>query len=153
MHESAPPYELSDDPSRLDFETIYRFIAVESYWAKGVPRDVQQRAVANSINFGIYTADAMVAYARVVSDRATFGWLCDVYVDREHRGRGLSKWLMRCVLAHPELQGLRRWMLGTRDAHGLYAQFGFTPLPAPERMMIIRANDRNVAPATSSAAG
>lgn len=139
MFVSAPPYEMSDDPARLDFETIYRFISVESYWAKGVSREVQARAVANSMNFGIYTTDAMVAYARVVTDRATFAWICDVYVDREHRGRGLSKWLMRCVMAHPELQGLRRWMLGTRDAHSLYKQFGFTNLPKPENMLTIRA--------------
>jgi GNAT superfamily N-acetyltransferase len=139
---SRPPYTLSDDSARLDFETVFRFISVESYWAKGVPREVQRRAIENSLNFGIYhDGGAMVGFARVVTDRATFAWICDVYIDAEHRGLGLSKWLMESIIAHPDLQGLRRLLLATWDAHGLYAQFGFTPLARPDRWMNLHHPD------------
>jgi GNAT superfamily N-acetyltransferase len=128
-------YLISDDPARLDIAAIHAYLA-RSYWATGVPRDIVERSVRNSLCIGVYdTAGAQVGLARVVSDFATFAWLCDVYVLEPHRGRGLSKALMRAVMAHPRLQSVRRITLATRDAHGLYAQFGFTPLAKPENQM------------------
>lgn len=129
-------YEISSDAARLDVALIHRWLSEKSYWAPGVPRDVVERAIANSINFGIYRRGAgQVGFARVVTDRATFAYLADVFVLEDHRGQGLSKRLMEAILAHPELQGLRRWLLATRDAHGLYAQFGFAPLKFEGRVM------------------
>jgi GNAT superfamily N-acetyltransferase len=114
-------YTISTDSKRLDVELIHRWLAQESYWAPGIPRDVIERAIAGALNFGIYHAtQGQVGFARVISDRATFAYLADVFVLDAHRGQGLSKRLMETILAHPELQGLRRWMLATRDAHGLY---------------------------------
>lgn len=133
-------YEISTDLARIDFDTVHRWLSEDAYWSAGVPLDVVRRAMAGSIVFGLYRGSEQVGLARVVSDRATFAWLCDVYVSREHRGHGLGKWLMETMKSHPDLQGLRRWMLATRDAHGLYAQFGFTPVD-PDRFMEIRDPD------------
>ena len=136
-YELAHPdgYALSDDPARLDFGAVHAALAA-SYWSPGVERALVERAAAGSVPFGLYApAGEQVGYARVVTDRATFAWLADVYVLNAHRGRWLGVWLVGGVLAHPDLQGLRRWMLGTRDAHGLYARFGFTPLAHPEVFM------------------
>jgi GNAT superfamily N-acetyltransferase len=128
-------YLVSDDPARLDVDAIHAFLST-SYWAQGIPRDLVARSLKNSLCFGAYTeAREQVGLARVVSDHATFAWLADVYVLDAHRGHGLSKALMRAVVSHPRLQGLRRFQLGTRDAHGLYAQFGFAPLAEPARHM------------------
>lgn len=132
--------EVSTDPDRLDVDLIYRWLAEESYWAQGMPRDVALRAIANSINFGVFADGRQVGFARVVTDRATFAWLADVFIDEAYRGRGCGKAVVAAVLSHPELQGLRRWMLATRDAHGLYAQYGFTPVP-PDRFMERRNPD------------
>jgi GNAT superfamily N-acetyltransferase len=133
---TAAPYEISTDAGRLDVALIHRWLSQESYWAKGVPLAVVERAIANSINFGIYHAkDGQIGFARVISDRATFAYLADVFVLEAHRGKGLSKQMMAAVLAHPDLQGLRRWLLATRDAHGLYEQFGFTLPKAANRFM------------------
>ena len=131
-------YSLSDDPAHLDRALIHRWIHDDSYWAAGVPEDVQERAIAHSLNFGIYEGEPgppQVGYARVVTDRATFAWLCDVFVLEGHRGKGLAKWLMEAVIAHPELQGLRNMMLGTRDAHSLYERYGFERVEGSERYM------------------
>jgi len=128
-------YEISTDPARIDLAVTHRFLSEEAYWSPGVPREIVERAIGNSIVFGIYKGSAQAGLARVVSDRATFAWICDVFVLPEHRGAGLGKWLMECVTAHPELQGLRRWMLATRDAHGLYRQYGFTELHDATRFM------------------
>jgi GNAT superfamily N-acetyltransferase len=127
-------YEISTDPSRLDVDAIHAFLT-QSYWSPGIPRATVARAIAHSLCFGAFWQGQQVGFARVVTDRATFAYLCDVYVLQGHRGRGLSKQLMDNVIAHPDLQGLRRMMLATRDAHGLYAQYGFTPLAAPDRIM------------------
>ena len=127
-------YDISTDPSRLQLDAIHAYLT-RSYWSPGVPRDVVARAIANSMCFGIYLGDAQVGFARVVTDKASFAYLADVYVLEEHRRQGLSKRLVETIQAHPELQGLRRFLLATRDAHGLYAQFGFKPLAVPERMM------------------
>lgn len=129
-------YEISVDPARLDLAVIYRYLSEEAYWSPGIPREIVERAVANSLCFGVYTAaGAQVGFARLITDRATYAYLADVFVLSEHRGQGLSKRLMEAIIAHPELQGLRRWMLATRDAHSLYARYGFTPLAKPERVM------------------
>lgn len=127
-------FTVSTDPARLDRDAIHAFL-VESYWARDIPRDVFERSVDHALPFGIYEGDRLVGFARVVTDRATVAYLGDVFVLEPWRGRGLSRWLMECVLAHPELQGFRRWFLLTRDAHGLYAKCGFTPLAAPDRWM------------------
>lgn len=134
-------YEISTDPDRLDLDLIHGFLSRESYWAQGVPRDVVERAARNSLCFGVYAGAAQVGFARVVTDKATFALLADVFILPTHRGKGLSKWLMQRVVEHVELQGLRRFMLLTSDAHGLYAQFGFQPVGAPSRFMeILRAD-------------
>ena len=128
-------YQITTDRARLDVPLIHNFLTTESYWAAGRAVEVVQRSIDNSLCFGIYRKDQQVGFARVVTDYATFAWIADVFVLSEHRGRGLSKWLMDVILAHPELQGFRRWVLATKDAQSLYAQFGFIPLHRPERWM------------------
>ncbi|MCA8831825.1 GNAT family N-acetyltransferase [Hymenobacter pini] len=132
-------FTISTDPARLNVTLIHRYLSEESYWAKGIPLATVQRAIANSLNFGIYTAEGQQAgFARIVTDKATFAWLCDVFVLPEFQGQGLSKQLMRAVWAHPDVQNQRRHLLATLDAHGLYRQFGFQELAAPERYLEIR---------------
>jgi GNAT superfamily N-acetyltransferase len=118
-------YDISTDPERLDVDRIHRFLSTEAYWSPGVAREVVERSIEHSICFGVHRGDEQVGFARVVTDRATFAWIADVYIEAEHRGEGLGKRLVAAILGHPELTGLRRWMLGTADAHGLYRQFGF----------------------------
>jgi GNAT superfamily N-acetyltransferase len=125
---------ISTDRARLDLDLVHGFLT-NCYWAKGIPRDVVLRSIEHSLCFGVYDGSGQVGFARVVSDFATVAYLGDVFVLESHRGRGLSKWLMECIVQYPGLQNLRRWILVTRDAHGLYAQFGFTPVKAPERYM------------------
>ena len=139
---SPTGYVVSTDPARLDITAIHRWLSEESYWAKHIPRATVERSVTHSLNFGLYAPDGRQAgFARIISDYTTFAWLCDVFVLTKHRGQGLSKWLMEQILAHPDLQHLRRYMLGTWDAHGLYQQFGYAPVARPERLMeILRAN-------------
>ena len=127
-------FTISTDHARLDLDAIYAFLST-SYWARGIPRDVMERSIAHALPFGIFEGERQVGFARVVSDHATVGYLGDVFVLEPWRGRGLSQWLMECVLAHPDLQGFRRWILLTSDAHGLYEKFGFTPIAAPDRWM------------------
>jgi GNAT superfamily N-acetyltransferase len=126
---------ISTDRERLSLDVVYGFLT-NCYWAKGIPREVVAQSIEGSLCFGIYEdGGTQVGFARVVSDFATVAYLGDVFVLESHRGRGLSKWLMECMVQHPALQNLRRWILLTRDAHGLYSQFGFTPVKAPERYM------------------
>jgi GNAT superfamily N-acetyltransferase len=127
-------FEISTDPERIDLAVVHGFLTA-SYWAQGIPVETVQRSIENSICFGVYHGSRQVGFARIISDQATFAYLADVFILPSHRGRGLSRWLMECIMAHPGLQGLRRWMLATRDAHGLYAKFGFTPLQKPGRWM------------------
>jgi GNAT superfamily N-acetyltransferase len=127
-------FVISTDPARLDLDAVHAYIS-RSYWATGRPREVQARAMDNSLCFGVYHREAQIGLARVVTDYATFAYLCDVYILEEYQGQGLGKWLMACVLAHPDLKTIGKWRLSTRDAHGLYSQFGFTPLKTPERLM------------------
>lgn len=127
--------EISCERARMDVALIHGFLSQESYWAHGIPRELVERSIAHSLPFGAFDGEAQVGFARVVTDYATFGYIADVFVLPSHRGRGVAKELMQAIRAHPELQRLRRWHLVTRDAQGLYAQFGFAPLAAPERHM------------------
>ncbi|MEU2588469.1 GNAT family N-acetyltransferase [Streptomyces avermitilis] len=132
-------YELSTDPARIDLDRVHRWLSADAYWAIGRPREKQERAVAGSLNFGVYApaSGEQVAYARVVTDRATFAWLCDVYVDPSVRGRGIGTALVGGVRAHLEPLGLRRVLLATEDAHGVYAKLGFKPLDTPDHWMAL----------------
>lgn len=132
---------ISTNPARLDLDVIYNFLT-NCYWAKGIPRETVETSVEHSLCFGIYDRDAQQAgFARVISDFATIAYLGDVFVLEAYRGHGLSKWLMECITQHPALQNLRRWILLTRDAHDLYAKFGFTPIAAPDRYMELHRPD------------
>ena len=134
---------VSTDPRHIDRDLVWRFLHDEAYWALGVPREVMERAFDGSICFSAFDGDPkgggrQIGFARVVTNRATFAWLCDVFVVNEHRGRGVGKQLVDAVMSHPDLLGLRNVLLATRDAHRLYARYGFTPLAEPERWMAIR---------------
>lgn len=135
MHETFGQFIISTDRSRLDLPMIQRFLVEESYWAQERTEEQTRTAIENSICFGVYEGDRQIGFARVVSDKATFAYIGDVFILDEYRGRGLSKWLMQVMVEHPDLQGLRRWILATRDAHGLYQQFEFSGLRFPERWM------------------
>ena len=130
----AGRFLISTDRSKLDVEMIHRFLT-RSYWAEGIPRETIARSIENSLSFGVYDNREQVGFARVISDFATFAYIADVFILEPYRGRGLAKELMATIMAHPDLQGLRRWSLGTRDAHGLYAQFGFEPLADPRDVL------------------
>lgn len=128
-------FTITCDPARQDLRVIAQFLA-SSYWAKGIPQDTVATSLENSLCFSLLDdGDRQIGFARIISDYATIAYLGDVFVLPEYRRQGLAKWLMECVVSHPQLQGLRRWILGTRDAHGLYAQFGFMPLKSPETFM------------------
>lgn len=128
-------YEITTDQARIDVTAVHAYLSEVSYWAKGIPHEVVERSIRHSLGFALLCGGELAGFARVTSDRATVAYLGDVFILPAHRGKGLSKWLMECIGNHPELQGLRRWMLATSDAHGLYTQFGFTPLKAPLRWM------------------
>ncbi|MEO5860252.1 MAG: GNAT family N-acetyltransferase [Pyrinomonadaceae bacterium] len=128
-------YTISTDKERLDIAAIHQFLSEESYWATERSIEQTKTAIENSICFGLYRGENLIGFARVVSDKATFAYLGDVFVLSEYRGKGLSKWLMQVIVDHSELQGLRRWVLATKDAHGLYEQFEFAQLRYPERWM------------------
>jgi len=133
-------YLISTDPAQFDLHAIHAYLH-RAYWSQGIPRKTVERAVANSLCFAVLHGKAQVGFARVVTDSATFAYLCDVYILEDHRGKALGKWLMECVTGHPALQGLRRFSLATRDAHGLYRQFGFRELSNPDVMMEILRPD------------
>lgn len=133
-------YRISTDRAALDLPMIYDFLT-HSYWAQGIPFETVRRSIEHSLPFGMYLGAAQVGFARVVTDYATFGYISDVFVLPEHRGQGLGHWLAQTIIAHPELRGLRRWSLATRDAHAIYASAGFTPLAAPERWMERHVHD------------
>jgi N-acetylglutamate synthase-like GNAT family acetyltransferase len=141
LDQSLADYEISSDPRRLDVAAIHKFLAEDSYWSPGIPRSTVERAIENSLCFGVYHRAAQVGFARVVTDRSTFALLADVFILQAHRGKGLSKELMRRVVEHEDLQGLRRFLLLTSDAHGLYSQFGFKEIGSPARFMeVLRPN-------------
>ena len=129
-------YLISTDHGRLDRSVIHRFLE-SSYWARGIPREIVDRCIENSLCFGLYDGDCQIGFARVISDLSTFAYLADVFVLESARGQKLGVWLIETIMGHPQLQGLRRWMLATADAHGLYRKFGFTKLSRPERIMEI----------------
>jgi GNAT superfamily N-acetyltransferase len=130
-------FTLDTDPNRVDIDAVHRFLSEESYWARGIPRETVVLCIAGSRVFALYddATGALAAFARVITDDATFAYLCDVFVVSEHRGQGLSKRLMDAIVATLEPLGLRRWMLFTRDAHTLYTRYGFTPMPHPENAL------------------
>jgi len=130
-------FVFSDDLNKLNASAVHVYLSQESYWAKGIPLETVERAISNSLCFGIYKDTVQIGFARWITDRATFAYLADVYVLEGYRGLGLSKKLLSLMLFHPDLQGLRRYMLATQDAHGLYEQFGFQPLENPERFMAV----------------
>ena len=133
-------YSISTDKGRLDVALIHGFLTM-SYWAAGVPMEVVKRSIEHSLAFGVFKEDQQVGFARIITDYATFPYLGDVFILEPFRGRGLSKWLMEVIVGHPDLQGLRRWVLLTRDAHGLYRQVGFTEPSRPERYMELHFPD------------
>ena len=136
MEWNRPPYTISTDPARLDIDLVHRFLSEEAFWALGRSRQVVERSIANSLCFGVYQASAQVGFCRLVTDHATFGWLDDVFILPEQRGLGLGKWLVACVMSHPEVVDLKRVALATRDALSLYIDYGgFTPLHNPDRWL------------------
>ncbi len=138
IEQKKKPYIVSDDKVKLDIALIHEFLSAKSYWAKNIPLDLVKRSIENSMCFGVYSdTNAQIAFARVITDYATFAYLADVFVIESERGEGISKELMRYIMNHEQLQGLRRWVLATRDAQGLYAQFGFEQLPNPQNFMTI----------------
>jgi len=132
---SVDGYQISTDRDRLDVDLVFHFLSEESYWSPGIPRAVVERSIDNSLCFGVFHGDEQVGFARIVTDKATFALVADVFILESHRGKGLSKWLMHEVMDHPDLQGLRRLLLLTSDAHSLYAQFGFTEIGNARRFM------------------
>lgn len=135
-------YCISTDRSKLDVDAIHNFLSTQSYWCQNIPFEKVKKSVDNSLNFGLYYKDQQIGFARIISDFSTMAYLGDVYVIPEHRGKGLSKWMMQVIMSHPELQGLRRWMLLTADAHGLYKQFGWKEIANPDRYMEV--HNKNV---------
>ena len=133
-------YTISTDRARIDVDLVHGFLTA-SYWAEGIPRDVVERSVAHSLCFGLYEGDRQIGLARVITDHATFAYLSDVFVLERCRGRGLASWMLEVIHAHPSLQGLRWWLLATRDAHALYQRAGYAALAAPERLMERRFPD------------
>ena len=138
-------YEISSERGRMDVAAIHAFLT-RTYWARGIPLETVQRAIENSLCFGVFQGEAQVGFARVITDQATFAYLAGVYLLDEHRGKGLARRLVQAVLAHPRLQGLRRWLLVTRDAHALYRPHGFEPVAHPDRIMEIHRPDAYLLP-------
>lgn len=132
-------YTISDDKTKLDIKRIHQFLSQEAYWCLNIPIEIVKRSIDNSLCFGMYQGDEQVGFARVITDLATFGYLADVFILPAHRGKGLSKQLVAFIMTYPPLRGLRRVMLVTKDAHGLYEQFGFKPIDSPENTMSIKA--------------
>ena len=142
MNWQKEEFSIITDKSKMDISYIHDFLSNRSYWAEGITLDIVRRSIEGSLCFAMFHLNSQVGFARVITDKATFGYLADVFTDKNYRGLGLGKWLIEVIMAHPELQGLRNFWLGTRDAHGLYIKFGFKPIENPERMM--RKNDPDV---------
>ncbi len=134
-------YTISTNKDLLDIPLIHQFLSVKSYWAQGIPLETVKKLIQHSLTFGVYWKDQQAGFARVITDYTTIGYLADVFITEEHRGKGLSKWLVETILAHPDLQGFRRFLLATRDAHTLYEKFGFKPFTKPENWMEIHNPD------------
>jgi GNAT superfamily N-acetyltransferase len=140
MNWQKDEFTITTDKKKMDIVVIHQFIS-QSYWAKGIPIATMQKAIEGSFCFGVFHGERQVGFARVVTDKATFAYLADVFIIEEYRGKGLSKWLMEIIIGQPELQGLRRFLLATRDAHGLYRQFGFKDMVSAENLMQIHNPD------------
>lgn len=138
---SKDEFIISTDKNRLQISRIHQFLSTHAYWCQDIPLETVKRAVESSLCFGLYHKDEQIGFARVVTDNATFAWLCDIYVEERYRAQGLSKWLMECVMSHPSLKNLRRICLATKDAHGLYENFGFEVIKTPQYWMEIKDND------------
>ena len=136
-------YFISTDSSLLNIDVIYNYLSTESYWAKNIPKELVIKSIINSLCFGLYQQQKQVGFARVVTDKTTFAYLADVFILEEYRKKGLSKWLIETIQAYPDLQGLRRWMLGTRDAHGLYEKLGWTVLDEDTRKRFMQRHNKN----------
>lgn len=141
MHWKRENFIISTDKTLLDISYIHDYLSTKSYWAQNIPLEVVQKSIEGSICFGVFYTPHQIGFARVITDQACFAYLADVFVDEKYRGLGLSKWMMEVILDYPGLQGLRRFLLATRDAHGLYEQFGFSLLTSPERWMHIHNPD------------
>lgn len=135
FEEKKDSYLISTNKAKLNAELIHDYLCNESYWANGIPFETVKKSIENSTCFGVYSGNEQVGFARVISDLATIGYIGDVFIISSHRGKGLSKWLMECILKHPALRNFRRWFLITRDAHDLYRQYGFTGLQKPQNYM------------------
>jgi len=135
--EKRDNFLISTDKAKLDINLIHDYLCNQSYWAAGILFDTVKKSIENSVCFGLYNSENQIGFARVITDKATIAYLGDVFVIEPYRGKGLSKWLMECVLKHPELQGFRRWFLLTKDAHGLYKQYGFAEIHDPQRFLEI----------------
>lgn len=133
-------YSITTDTTFFNLEYIHNFLS-HSYWAEGIPIETVQKSIENSLCFGVFHLGKQIGFARMITDKATFAYLADVFIDEAYRGKGLSKWLMEEIMNHPDLQGLRRMLLATRDAHSLYAQYGFVPLTFVDRWMHIHRLD------------
>ena len=137
-------YSISSDNAKLNIAVIHHYLSQESYWAQNIPLEVVKRSIDNSLCFGLYHQHTQIGFARLVTDKATFAYLADVFILESYRGKGLSKWLVETIQANPEVQGLRRWLLGTKDAHGLYAQFGWKPIPQELANRFMQLHNPNV---------
>ncbi len=133
-------FEITTNPRKIDLTKLYNYLAFESYWAQNIPFELVRKSIENSLNFSVIELqyDAFIGFARLITDKATFAYLADVFIDTKYRGLGLGKWLIETIMNHPEVQGLRTWFLFTKDAHGLYRQYGWKDLENPERAMSIR---------------
>ena len=140
MEWTKDDFTISTNKQRMDTEFIHQQL-LKTYWAQNIPKEVVERAIRGSLCFGVFKGNNQVGFGRVITDEATFAYLCDVVMEEPHRGKGLGKWLMEVIMAYPTLQGLRRFMLATRDAHGLYQQYGFSPLTYTDRWMHIHWPD------------
>ena len=135
------PFLISTDPDLLDIDVVHNYLSQQSYWSRDIPRATVEKSIMESLCFGLYLGTGQIGFGRVVSDYATVAYLGDIFIVERYRRRGLSKWLMECIKSHPSLQGLRRWILATRDAHGLYERFGYTPLKSPGNFMELHQPD------------
>ena len=137
-------YSITTDNSKLDVNLIHQYLSEESYWAKGIPKHIVEKSIANSLCFGLFYNDEQVGFARLITDKATFAYLADVFIIEAYRGKGLGKWLMQVIQSHPDVQNLRRWLLTTKDAHGLYEQAGWTKVPDDYTYRLMMRNDPDV---------
>ena len=142
LEKTSDNYVFSTDKNKLQIDKIHTYLSQESYWAQNIPLEIVKATIEGSVCFGVYYKDEQIGYARVITDQASFGYIADVFILKEHRGKGLSKELMKFIMNYEGFKFLRRFMLATKDAHGLYKQFGFTPLAEPERFMEIKAFEK-----------